>query len=144
MQQPHIETNKEVSSLLPNGAGQFGAVDLNYIKNNNNQKRCCVRVSDESVCPFYCQACNIEMEYSIFYIFTCESLQKLPEASSSATSEIAGTSISDDQEDKDGDKDSKKKKNRCGICRKKVGLTGKYTNDIFLYWKLHRTDFPHN
>lgn len=50
--------------------------------------------------------------------------QKLPEASSSATSDIAGTSISDEQEDKDGDKDSKKKKNRCGICRKKVGLTG--------------------
>lgn len=44
---------------------------------------------------------------------------------SSGTSEIAGTSISDDQDDKDGDQDSKKKKNRCGVCRKKVGLTGK-------------------
>lgn len=43
----------------------------------------------------------------------------------SGTSEIAGTSISDDQDDKDGDQDSKKKKNRCGVCRKKVGLTGK-------------------
>lgn len=49
-------------------------------------------------------------------------MQKLtPE---SGSSEIAGTSISDDQDDKDGDKDSKKKKNRCGVCRKKVGLTG--------------------
>lgn len=43
----------------------------------------------------------------------------------SGTSEIAGTSISDDQDDKDGDQESKKKKNRCGVCRKKVGLTGK-------------------
>lgn len=52
-------------------------------------------------------------------IFFFQKLQ--PEDSASS----AGPSISDDQEDKDGDKDSKKKKNRCGVCRKKVGLTGK-------------------
>jgi len=42
-----------------------------------------------------------------------------------STSENAGPSISDDNDDKEGDKDSKKKKNRCAVCRKKVGLTGK-------------------
>lgn len=45
-----------------------------------------------------------------------------------APSESAGgpSSVGDEQEDKDGDdKDSKKKKNRCAVCRKKVGLTGK-------------------
>lgn len=56
------------------------------------------------------------------YCFALFSQKLTPE--SSGTSEIAGTSSSDDQEDKDGDKDSKKKKNRCGVCRKKVGLTG--------------------
>lgn len=49
----------------------------------------------------------------------------LPE--DSATSESAGPSISDEQDDKESDdKDSKKKKNRCAVCRKKVGLTGNF------------------
>lgn len=48
------------------------------------------------------------------------SLQKsLPDESA----DCAGPSNQDD--DKDGDKDAKKKKNRCVTCRKKVGLTGK-------------------
>jgi len=70
--------------------------------------------------------------------------EKLPEASSSATTEIAGTSISDDQEDKDGDKDSKKKKNRCGICRKKVGLTGFECRCGGLFCAVHRYSDEHN
>jgi hypothetical protein len=39
------------------------------------------------------------------------------------SADCAGPSNQDD--DKDGDKDAKKKKNRCVTCRKKVGLTGK-------------------
>lgn len=45
-------------------------------------------------------------------------------SSDCAASASAGPSNNDDQDDKDGDKDAKKKKNRCAVCRKKVGLTG--------------------
>lgn len=98
LQQPHIETIKDVSNISINDRNSRILFDLDWLTG-----------------PFFsiADACNLS------------SKQKLPEASASATSEIAGTSISDEQEDKDGDKDSKKKKNRCGICRKKVGLTGK-------------------
>lgn len=48
-------------------------------------------------------------------------LQKLSEDIASAA---GSSSVSDDQDDKEADKDTKKKKNRCGVCRKKVGLTG--------------------
>lgn len=34
-------------------------------------------------------------------------------------------------DDKDSDKDAKKKKNRCATCRKKVGLTGKHSDQFF-------------
>lgn len=56
--------------------------------------------------------------------------QKLPdeESSSSTTSSTLAvgpsTENSQEQDDKDSDKDPKKKKNRCAMCRKKVGLTG--------------------
>lgn len=35
--------------------------------------------------------------------------------------------IDDGKKDDDDDKDKSKKKNRCAMCRKKVGLTGKDT-----------------
>lgn len=70
--------------------------------------------------------------------------EKLPESSSSAATEMAGTSISDEQDDKDGDKDSKKKKNRCGICRKKVGLTGFECRCGGLFCAVHRYSDEHN
>lgn len=98
LQQPHIETIKDVSIISINDRNPRILFDLTWITG-----------------PFFSLA---DARY-------LSSKQKLPEASASATSEIAGTSISDEQEDKDGDKDSKKKKNRCGMCRKKVGLTGK-------------------
>lgn len=54
------------------------------------------------------------------FIFSFLSPQRsLPDESA----DCAGPSSQDD--DKDGDKDAKKKKNRCVTCRKKVGLTGK-------------------
>lgn len=34
--------------------------------------------------------------------------------------------VDDSFDSKETDKESKKKKNRCAVCRKKVGLTGKY------------------
>lgn len=47
--------------------------------------------------------------------------------------EAAGSSIAadnsqdlDESQDNKDDKDVKKKKNRCAMCRKKVGLTGDY------------------
>lgn len=59
--------------------------------------------------------------------FVCY-LQKLSEDIASA----AGPStVTDDQDEKDGDKDTKKKKNRCGVCRKKLGLTGNFYLDQF-------------
>lgn len=46
------------------------------------------------------------------------------------SADCAGPSNQDD--DKDGDKDAKKKKNRCVTCKKKVGLTGKIFEKILL------------
>lgn len=37
-----------------------------------------------------------------------------------------------DGEEKDGD--AKKKKNRCAVCRKKVGLTGECRGGLGDYW----------
>lgn len=54
------------------------------------------------------------------------SQKSLPDESA----DCAGPSNLDD--DKDGDKDAKKKKNRCVTCRKKVGLTGE---DV--WWDFH-------
>jgi len=50
---------------------------------------------------------------------------------SSAVAEGSSASSGDVDDSFDGketDKESKKKKNRCAVCRKKVGLTGKWTN----------------
>lgn len=47
------------------------------------------------------------------------------------------STIENDDEDKGDDKDAKKKKNRCAICRKKVGLTGKF---IVLFVNLNYLD----
>lgn len=63
--------------------------------------------------------------------------QKLPdeESSSSTTSSTLAvgpsTENSQEQDDKDSDKDPKKKKNRCAMCRKKVGLTGECFLEFF-------------
>jgi hypothetical protein len=58
---------------------------------------------------------------------------------SSAVAEGSSASSGDVDDSFDGketDKESKKKKNRCAVCRKKVGLTGKYTGCITLYERL--------
>lgn len=51
-----------------------------------------------------------------------------PSSSSSVASVAAEAAADQDGEDKDGD--AKKKKNRCAVCRKKVGLTGECRNGI--------------
>jgi len=43
---------------------------------------------------------------------------------SSAESSVSSGDVDDSFEGKDSDKEGKKKKNRCAVCRKKVGLTG--------------------
>jgi len=65
-------------------------------------------------------------------------------AEDSASESAGPSSISDDQEDKEGDKDSKKKKNRCGVCRKKVGLTGFECRCAGLFCAVHRYSDEHN
>jgi len=70
---------------------------------------------------------------------------------SSAVAEGSSASSGDVDDSFDGketDKESKKKKNRCAVCRKKVGLTGKYkcgrlqmlrqmrSNKDSMWWKL--------
>ncbi|XP_057658681.1 AN1-type zinc finger protein 6 isoform X2 [Diorhabda carinulata] len=47
-------------------------------------------------------------------------------------------------EDKDGDKDVKKKKNRCATCRKKVGLTGFECRCGGLFCAIHRYSDKHD
>uniref|UniRef100_A0A1Q3F8S9 Putative an1-like zinc finger n=1 Tax=Culex tarsalis TaxID=7177 RepID=A0A1Q3F8S9_CULTA len=48
-----------------------------------------------------------------------------------------------DSDDKDGDKDGKKKKNRCVTCRKKVGLTGFECRCGGLFCAIHRYSDKH-
>lgn len=60
-------------------------------------------------------------------------------ADKSIPEECAGTSNQDD----DGDKDAKKKKNRCFTCRKKVGLTGFECRCGGLYCAIHRYSDKH-
>jgi hypothetical protein len=54
------------------------------------------------------------------------------------------TSTNQEDEDKDGDKDVKKKKNRCAVCRKKVGLTGFECRCGGLYCSIHRYSDKHD
>ncbi|KAK9692669.1 AN1-like Zinc finger [Popillia japonica] len=63
-------------------------------------------------------------------------------ASANAT---ADTSVTDaDNSDKEGDKDAKKKKNRCATCRKKVGLTGFECRCGGLFCAVHRYSDKHD
>lgn len=54
------------------------------------------------------------------------------------TSSASSGDVDDSFDGKETDKESKKKKNRCAVCRKKVGLTGKriylYDNMENFYW----------
>lgn len=52
---------------------------------------------------------------------------------SSATAEgsVSSGDLEDCSDGKETDKDGKKKKNRCAICRKKVGLTGEHKDIDF-------------
>lgn len=55
-------------------------------------------------------------------------MQAVEEGTSSSSNAEANLSdLEGSSSDKDGDKDFRKKKNRCAVCRKKVGLTGNYT-----------------
>lgn len=56
-------------------------------------------------------------------------MQKLEEDSGPGTSGASTGTSDTDADDKDPSKD-KKKKNRCAVCRKKVGLTGKENSTI--------------
>lgn len=79
--------------------------------------------------------------------------QKLPDEDKASNSSSTNTTITSlaagpstdngqEQEDKDGDKDPKKKKNRCAMCRKKVGLTGEYGNKTIEIGLLHKPLLP--
>lgn len=52
-------------------------------------------------------------------------LQSEGEAAGSSSAADNSQDLDESQDNKD-DKDVKKKKNRCAMCRKKVGLTGDY------------------
>lgn len=55
-----------------------------------------------------------------------------------------GSTQDDFSDGKDSDKDSKKKKNRCANCRKKVGLTGFQCRCGGLYCAVHRYSDKHD
>lgn len=50
-------------------------------------------------------------------------------SSAAAEGSVSSGDVDDCFDGKETDKDFKKKKNRCAICRKKVGLTGKNKAD---------------
>merc|ERR1719270_2422422 len=62
-------------------------------------------------------------------------------APSSASSDIGATSSQDSD---NGDKDGKKKKNRCFVCKKKVGLTGFTCRWGGLFCSIHRYSDKHD
>ena len=51
---------------------------------------------------------------------------------SSAESSVSSGDVDDSFDGKDSDKEGKKKKNRCAVCRKKVGLTGMLLLDFII------------
>jgi len=63
---------------------------------------------------------------------------------SSAESSVSSGDVDDSFEGKDSDKEGKKKKNRCAVCRKKVGLTGFECRCGGLFCAVHRYSDKHN
>lgn len=61
---------------------------------------------------------------------------------SSAESSVSSGDVDDSFDGKDSDKEGKKKKNRCAVCRKKVGLTG--ACHICYHFLLHHTHISFN
>ncbi|KAL1132260.1 hypothetical protein AAG570_010217 [Ranatra chinensis] len=67
------------------------------------------------------------------------------EAVAGVSGEADGSSdLNNETSDKQEDKDSKKKKNRCATCRKKVGLTGFECRCGGLYCAVHRYSDKHD
>ncbi|XP_018334035.1 AN1-type zinc finger protein 6 [Agrilus planipennis] len=69
---------------------------------------------------------------------TDDGVQNQNEAAASGNSDVDSN-----PGDKDGDKDAKKKKNRCAVCRKKVGLTGFECRCGGLFCAVHRYSDKH-
>lgn len=76
--------------------------------------------------------------YSMCYTFVNQVNREDQENEVGVSSAVAETSsassgdVDDSFDGKETDKESKKKKNRCAVCRKKVGLTGKSVNIIYM------------
>ncbi|XP_066247504.1 AN1-type zinc finger protein 6 [Euwallacea similis] len=66
------------------------------------------------------------------------------EAPSPSPSSNCSDSTPSGSEDKDSEKDAKKKKNRCAMCRKKVGLTGFECRCGGLFCAVHRYSDKHD
>jgi len=62
---------------------------------------------------------------------------------SSSVTDGALAAAPSEEKDKEGDKDSKKKKNRCQACKKKVGLTGFNCRCGGLFCSIHRYSDKH-
>nr|XP_034828394.1 AN1-type zinc finger protein 3 homolog isoform X2 [Maniola hyperantus] len=71
-----------------------------------------------------------------------KSLKRLEEESGAGTSGASTGASDNDADDKDPSKD-KKKKNRCAVCRKKVGLTGFECRCGGLFCAVHRYSDKH-
>lgn len=77
---------------------------------------------------------------------TVPSLRPQPETEVKETSEAGGASsaaVSGASGEEDRGQDGKKKKNRCGVCKKKVGLTGFTCRCGGLFCSIHRYSDKH-
>ncbi|GLG93858.1 AN1-type zinc finger protein 5 [Gryllus bimaculatus] len=63
---------------------------------------------------------------------------------SSAENSVSSGDAEESFENKDSDKEAKKKKNRCAVCRKKVGLTGFECRCGGLFCAVHRYSDKHD
>lgn len=65
--------------------------------------------------------CNLHSQVS-----RDEQESEVGNSSGAAEGSVSSGDVDDCFDGKESDKDFKKKKNRCALCRKKVGLTGEY------------------
>ncbi|KOB71955.1 AN1-type zinc finger protein 5 [Operophtera brumata] len=84
---------------------------------------------------------NVEIHESRNNIIV-KTLSKLEDESGAGTSGASAGTSDNDADDKDPSKD-KKKKNRCAVCRKKVGLTGFECRCGGLFCAVHRYSDKH-
>lgn len=133
---PPSGTHQSLSSVA--SSTNIGTV-LTPIFSNSSSATACVSASGTSISPITVTETAQPTVHS--GILSSDNKDKFDDESEASCSGSSNNSA--DGDDKEGDKDSKKKKNRCVTCRKKVGLTGFECRCGGLYCAIHRYSDKH-